>query len=93
MKERLVECKQVVAQNHIVPRPVSLCPKNKPPEKRPCNTKPCPSDDQRPSISSHSELYVQPPAKRKVSLKIGGNAQLYYGTQVKIKCPVKKFDR
>ncbi|XP_024082456.1 ADAMTS-like protein 1 isoform X2 [Cimex lectularius] len=94
VKTRVVECKQIMAQNHIVPRPPSQCPKNRPPDRRPCNTKLCPSEDQRPPIIAANQTYVQNnPGKRKVFLKIGGNAQVYHGSLVKIKCPVKKFDR
>ncbi|KAK9497779.1 hypothetical protein O3M35_003703 [Rhynocoris fuscipes] len=94
VKTRSVECKQVMAQNHVVPRLPSQCPKNRPPDRRPCNTKPCPSHDQRPPIIAENQSYVQTnPVKRKVTLKIGGSAQVFHGSQVKIKCPVKKFDR
>ncbi|KAL1130045.1 hypothetical protein AAG570_012988, partial [Ranatra chinensis] len=94
VKTRTVECKQVMAQNHIVSRPVSQCPKTRPPDRRPCNTKPCPSEDPRPPIIAANQSYVQNnPAKRKLGLKIGGTARVYHGTQIKIKCPVKKFDR
>ncbi|XP_074000161.1 ADAMTS-like no long nerve cord isoform X2 [Rhodnius prolixus] len=94
VKTRTVECKQVMAQNHVVPRPPNLCPKNRPPSRRPCNTKPCPSHDQRPPIIASNQTYVQTnPVKRRVALKIGGTAQVFHGSQVKIKCPVKKFDR
>ena len=30
---------------------------------------------------------------RTVKLKVGGRATLYEGTKVKIRCPVKRFDR
>ena len=33
------------------------------------------------------------PKKKKNTLKIGGAATIFYGTQVKIKCPVKRFNR
>ncbi|BES91442.1 Thrombospondin type 1 domain [Nesidiocoris tenuis] len=94
VKRRNVECKQIMAQNHVVSRPESQCPKNKPPDQRPCNTKPCPSEEQRPPIISTNQSYVQSnPIRRKVSLKIGGSAQVFHGSLLKIKCPVKKFDR
>lgn len=90
-----MECKQVMAQEHVVPRPASQCPKNKPPEIRPCNTKPCPTEEQRPQIMAANQSYVQenPSSREEVDLKIGGNAQIFHGSPVKIKCPVKKFDR
>lgn len=83
-----------MAQNHIVSRPVSLCPVLKPQDRRPCNTKPCANEDLRPTIALSNHSYIQHNAgKKKVSLKIGGQAQVFYGTLVKIKCPVKKFNR
>lgn len=95
MKRRTVECKQVIVQEHIVSRPASQCPKNKPPDIRPCNTKPCPSEEQRPLIVAVNQTFVQsnPSSREEVDLKIGGTAQVYFGSQIKIKCPVKKFDR
>nr|XP_024216656.1 ADAMTS-like protein 1 [Halyomorpha halys] len=95
VKRRTVECKQVMAQEHVVSRLPSQCPKNKPPEIRPCNTKPCPTEEQRPQIMAANQSYVQtnPSSREEVDLKIGGNAQIFHGSPVKIKCPVKKFDR
>lgn len=94
LKTRSVTCKQVMAQNHIVDRPVAMCPSMKPPEKKPCNTKPCVETD-RPTIAAAvNQTYVQSSVtKKKVTLKIGGSAQVFLGTQVKIKCPVKRYDR
>lgn len=40
-KERRVECKQIMAQEHKVERRPELCPSIKPQEKKPCNTKAC----------------------------------------------------
>ncbi|XP_054277879.1 protein madd-4-like [Macrosteles quadrilineatus] len=94
IKTRVVECKQVMAQNHVVSRPESQCPSVKPQDRRPCNTKQCPSEEQNPTIAVANITYIQHNAsKKKVNLKIGGQAQVFYGTQVKIKCPVKKFNR
>ncbi|XP_075215247.1 ADAMTS-like no long nerve cord [Lycorma delicatula] len=93
MKTRQVECKQVMAQNHVVNRPVSLCPPSRPQNRRPCNTKPC-AEEENPIIATSNHTYIQQNAnKRKVNVKIGGQAQVFIGTQVKIKCPVKKFNR
>ncbi|KAK6643498.1 hypothetical protein RUM43_005008 [Polyplax serrata] len=94
LKTRTVQCKQVMAQNHIMDRPTSMCPAMKPPDKKPCNTKSCVETDRPVIASAINQTYVQSSAARKkVSLKIGGTAQVFLGTQVKIKCPVKRFDR
>ncbi|XP_039277777.1 ADAMTS-like protein 1 isoform X2 [Nilaparvata lugens] len=94
IKTRQVTCRQVMAQNHVVSRNAASCPANKPQDRRPCNTKPCASEEQYPVIAASNHTYVQQnPNKKKVSVKIGGQAQVFIGTQVKIKCPVKKFNR
>lgn len=83
-----------MAQNHIVNRPENQCPTMKPQDRRPCNTKQCAHDDLNPAIAVANVTYVQTnPSKKKVNLKIGGQAQVFYGTQVKIKCPVRRFNR
>lgn len=94
IKDRRVECKQIMAQEHKVERPVAMCPSVKPPDKKPCNTKPCAPDEQRPPIASSNTTYIQhDPKKNKVTLKIGGAATVFFGTQIKIKCPVKRYNR
>ncbi|XP_037039972.1 protein madd-4 isoform X3 [Bradysia coprophila] len=94
IKERRVECKQIMAQEHKVERRPELCPSIKPQEKKPCNAKPCAPEDQKPPIQSSNSTYIQhDPKKNKVTLKIGGAATVFFGTQVKIKCPVKRFNR
>lgn len=82
-----------MAQNHIVGRPKAMCPPGQPKSTRPCNTKPCAYEDLHPIAISNNTYIQQNPAEKKVALKIGGQAQVFYGTQVKIKCPVKKFNR
>lgn len=47
-----------------------------------------------PKILSTNQTFVQQNAsKKKVTLKIGGRATVYKGTQVKIRCPVKHYDK
>ncbi|XP_046398762.1 ADAMTS-like protein 1 isoform X4 [Ischnura elegans] len=91
-KTRKAECKQVMAQSHVVIRPDNMCTSGKPPEKKPCNTKPC-QEMERPHIAVTNQTYVQQSPKKKVTLKIGGSAIVFWGTQIKIKCPVKRFNR
>lgn len=92
IKERRVECKQIMAKDHTVERRDELCPSIKPVNQKPCNTKPCAPEDQRPSIAASNTTYIQhDPKKTKVTLKIGGAATVFLGTQIKIKCPVKRY--
>lgn len=91
IKTRRVECKQIMAQEHKVERSDELCPSIKPTATKSCNTKPCAPDDQQPPIASSNTTYIQhDPKKTKVTLKIGGAATVFHGTQIKIKCPVKR---
>lgn len=93
-KTRKVECKQVMAQNHTVDRPASMCPSPKPPDKKPCNTKSCVLETDKPQIDVSNSTFIQhDPKKKKVSLKVGGAATVFYGSMIKIKCPVKRFNR
>ncbi|XP_025832890.1 protein madd-4 isoform X3 [Agrilus planipennis] len=93
-KTRSVECKQVMAQNHTVERPLSACPGQKPPDKKPCNTKSCVTDTDKPIIDTLNTTYIQHDWKKdKVSLRVGGAATVFSGTTIKIKCPVKRFNR
>lgn len=83
-----------MAQNHTVDRPTNMCPSPKPLEKKPCNTKSCAFESDRPDISVTNTTFKQhDPKKDKVTVKVGGAAILFTGTTVKIKCPVKRFDR
>ncbi|XP_058981163.1 protein madd-4 isoform X1 [Musca domestica] len=93
-KERKVECKQIMAQEHKIERPESMCPSAKPPDKKPCNVKPCPPEDPKPIIQISNTTHIQhDPKKSKITLKVGGAGVVFFGTQVKIKCPVKRYNR
>lgn len=83
-----------MAQNHVVSRPESSCPSAKPSDKKPCNTKSCVIESDRPIIDTANISYVQQnPNEKKVDLKIGMQAVVFAGTQIKIKCPVRRFNR
>lgn len=90
-----MECKQIMAQEHKVERPESMCPGGMPASKKSCNQKPCAPESQRPLISANNSTYIQhDQRKAKVSLKVGGAAEVFYGVQVRVKCPVKgRFNR
>ncbi|CAG4995395.1 unnamed protein product [Parnassius apollo] len=94
VKQREVECKQIMAQSHVVERPPSLCSSPKPASTKSCNSRPCLLDTSSPEISLANSSYIQhDPKKKKVTVKVGGSATIFYGTQVKIKCPVKGYNR
>ncbi|XP_046490682.1 protein madd-4 isoform X2 [Neodiprion pinetum] len=96
VKKRYVACEQVMAQGHQQPRPESACVTQKPAEQRPCNTRACHDLDSnaQPIISSENTTFSQSDPNEKVDLKIGGTAIVFHGTSiVKIRCPVKKFDK
>lgn len=92
-KERKVACIQIMAQEHKVERP-GRCSPPMPAERKACNSKPCAPEDQRPPILASNTSFIQhDPKKNKITLKIGGAATVFYGTQVKIKCPIKRYNR
>ncbi|XP_045518903.1 ADAMTS-like protein 1 isoform X2 [Pieris brassicae] len=94
VKQREVICKQVMAQSHVVERPPSQCNSPRPASTKPCNSRPCLLDTSAPEISLANSSYIQhDPKKKKVTVKVGGSATIFYGTQVKIKCPVKGYNR
>ncbi|KAK3927660.1 Protein madd-4 [Frankliniella fusca] len=96
LKTRAVTCTQRMAQNHVVSRPASMCPEHlKPAERRPCNSKPCGPDDHRPAIAANDNTfaYEAKPNQKQVSVKVGGSASIFLGTRLKIRCPVKRFNR
>ncbi|XP_075985885.1 ADAMTS-like no long nerve cord [Anticarsia gemmatalis] len=94
VKQREVECKQIMAQSHVVERPASLCSSPRPAATKSCNSRPCLLDTASPEISLANSSYIQhDPKKKKVTVKVGGSATIFYGTQVKIKCPVKGYNR
>ncbi|RVE47991.1 hypothetical protein evm_007303 [Chilo suppressalis] len=94
LKQRTVECKQIMAQSHVVERPATLCSSPRPASTKSCNSRPCLLDTASPEISLANSSYIQhDPKKKKVTVKVGGSATIFYGTQVKIKCPVKGYNR
>ena len=47
----------------------------------------------QPKIQWTHQNFVQQSQKKKVTLKVGGKATVFKGTQVKIRCPVKHYDK
>ncbi|KAF3423167.1 hypothetical protein E2986_06800 [Frieseomelitta varia] len=63
---------------------------------KPCNTRACHEMDagSLPIITSQNTTYNQTDLNAKVDLKIGGVAKVFQGTSsIKIRCPVRKFDK
>ncbi|XP_029038021.2 protein madd-4 isoform X3 [Osmia bicornis bicornis] len=96
VKKRKVICEQIMAQGRKQSREDRECPPQRPSSEKPCNTIPCHNMDASslPIISSQNTTYNQTDLSAKVDLKIGGIAKVFQGTSsVKIRCPVKKFDK
>ncbi|XP_033220968.1 protein madd-4 [Belonocnema kinseyi] len=95
-KTRKVACEQIRAQGRKQERPENECPSHKPTSEKPCNTRACSDMDmsEQPIILSQNITFSQDDPSDKVDLKIGGTAVVFQGTPVvKIRCPVKKFDK
>lgn len=96
MKKRKVVCEQIMAQGRKQSREERECPSTKPASEKPCNTRACRESDSSvpPIITSSNTTYNQTDINAKVDLRIGGIAKVFQGTSsVKIRCPVRKFDK
>lgn len=96
VKKRKVTCEQIMAQGRKQSREDRECPPSKPSSEKPCNTRACHDMDagSLPIITSQNTTYNQTDLNAKVDLKIGGVAKVFQGTSsIKIRCPVRKFDK
>ncbi|KAG7196354.1 hypothetical protein KM043_001333 [Ampulex compressa] len=96
VKKRKVTCEQIMAQGRKQAREDRECPQQKPATEKPCNTRACHDMDMSaaPIISSQNGTYNQTDPNAKVDIKIGGLAKVFQGTPyIKIRCPVRKFDK
>ncbi|XP_037781320.1 protein madd-4-like isoform X3 [Penaeus monodon] len=97
IKTREMKCQQTMALGSVVTRSDSECPQRKPPTLRKCNRRACQGerdDSDRPIIYAQNyQNYNQSKYMRKVTLKVGGRAKVFRGVMVKVKCPVRRFDR
>lgn len=85
-----------MAQGRKDPKSEQDCSSPKPRSEKECNSRACDqiSPGARPIISSKNTTYIQDDMSQKVNLDIGGQATIFQGTPViKIRCPVKKFDK
>ena len=90
-------CQQVVSLGKVVNiTGEALCPDDKPPATRTCFRPQCPTVT--PITDTHdieidTSNYVQLKQRRKISITVGGTATVIPGTNLIIKCPVKKYDK
>lgn len=85
-----------MAQGHKQIRPDRECQGNKPSTEKPCNTKACHEIglSPQPLILSQNTTFSQLDPEQKIDLKIGGTATVFQGIPVvKIRCPVKKYNK
>ncbi|KAK7081068.1 Thrombospondin type 1 domain [Halocaridina rubra] len=97
IKTRTVRCQQVLARGEKDDRPSRDCLQRRPRTLRKCNQRPCQGDffGHEKSIirAQTNQDYVQSKFMKKLTLKIGGRATVFRGVRVKVKCPVRRFDR
>lgn len=93
---RKVFCEQIMAQGRKQEHPDRDCPTPKPRSEKECNSAACGqrSGGSQAIITTKNSTFIQTDPNKKVNLDIGGQATIFQGTPgVKIRCPVKKFDK
>ncbi|KAK4320079.1 hypothetical protein Pmani_009045 [Petrolisthes manimaculis] len=97
VKKRDVKCIQTKAQGDREERPPSDCASNQPRSARRCNQRACEArlDHVRNAVikAQQNQNYVQSKFMKMLTLKVGGRATVFRGVKVKVKCPVRRFDR
>ena len=78
----------------MIDKPEAQCQGTKPEMEETCNNNQCQYVN-NPKIKANTEQdYVQSdPYQKAVKLKVGGRATVYIGTTVKVRCPVKQYDK
>ncbi|XP_025201047.1 ADAMTS-like protein 1 isoform X1 [Melanaphis sacchari] len=89
VKTRVVECVQRIAHGHIINRPDTDCGTDKPLDSRLCNPNAC-SSQEAVMVSDVAQKYEQSTTEEDVMLKVGGEATVYRGVEMKMRCPVNK---
>ncbi|XP_069958096.1 protein madd-4-like isoform X3 [Cherax quadricarinatus] len=96
-KRREVRCHQALANGRIEERPNRECPHRQPRSFRKCNQRGCQGERKEPKNSiiksQVHQNYVQSKFMKRLTLKVGGTATVFRGVKVKVKCPVRRFDR
>ncbi|XP_023209875.1 ADAMTS-like protein 1 isoform X1 [Centruroides sculpturatus] len=94
LKTRKIRCQRELAFGQVIELPPSSCPKKKPKTIKTCNTKPCPGKKiPKPAIYTSQQTYEQKQPQNRVTLKVGGKALIFGGTNVKIRCPSRKINK
>ncbi|XP_023245593.1 ADAMTS-like protein 3 [Copidosoma floridanum] len=96
VKRRKVVCEQTMAQGRKIAHTDGVCSASKPRAEKECNSRACEqlAPGAQPVIVTKNATYVQDDPNKKVNLDIGGRATIFQGTPIiKIRCPVKKFDK
>ncbi|XP_071546968.1 protein madd-4 isoform X10 [Panulirus ornatus] len=96
IKRREVKCQQTMAQGQIEERLSRDCPSHQPRTFRKCNRRECQGEEESRNSVIKSQVYqnyVQSKFMKKFTLKVGGKATVFRGVKLKIKCPVRRFDR
>jgi len=91
---RKVRCQQLLSLGQLIDKPEAQCQGTKPEMEEICNNNQCQYVN-NPKIKANTEQqYVQSdPYQKAVKLKVGGRATVYIGTTVKVRCPVKQYDK
>ncbi|XP_023324183.1 ADAMTS-like protein 1 [Eurytemora carolleeae] len=92
---RKVRCRQLLSLGQTIDKPERECTGLKPSGEERCNGTECDKINLAPRIKIvKGQNYDQPTAGvREVKLKVGGQATVFRGTTLKIRCPVKHFDK
>ncbi|XP_050540145.1 protein madd-4 isoform X2 [Daktulosphaira vitifoliae] len=93
VKTREVKCVQRIAQGHIINKPDTDCVGDKPLDSRLCNPNACNTEEEAVMVSDVAQKYEQGSPEEDVILKVGGEATIYRGVEIKMRCPVKRYDR
>lgn len=84
-----MECVQRIAHGHIINRPDTDCGSAKPLDNRLCNPNAC-SLQEAFMVSDVAQRYDQGKPEEEVMLKVGGEATVYRGVEMKMRCPINK---
>ena len=91
---RKVGCQQLLALGQLIDKQESLCHGDRPEIEEVCNTGVCPLVTEPRIKANRNQKYEQSDQYQQVvKLKIGGTATVYQGTILKIRCPVKRYDK
>ncbi|XP_076322102.1 protein madd-4-like [Tachypleus tridentatus] len=98
IRTRKVKCVKLTPFGHTVSQPWSQCSVKRPLKQKSCGVKFCQKMDKSstlrpPYIRMSKQDYIQEKPYQNVKLDVGGRALLFERTTVKIRCPVRGFNR